>query len=126
MLKIGDRVSHDMYGNGEIVTSPNEFGLVDVAFENEFEIVVGEVVDTDQYYHDDRRLEKTRFIGVNITELKIWKPKTHFVPKDRNPNCHSCGKLISSFTHQKCKECDGWLKCDCGSCGCNYVPNYSQ
>lgn len=123
MLKVGDRVKHDLYGLGEIVTSPDESGIVDVAFENEFEIVVGKVIDTDHYFEDDKRLEKTNFIEVRTAELKKFRPK------DRTPNCHTCRKLISSRTHQICENCIGlfkktWLKCNCGSCGCNYVPKH--
>jgi hypothetical protein len=40
--------------------------------------------------------------------------------KERNANCHACGKLIATRTHPNCGKC-GWIFCDCGSCKCNYT-----
>lgn len=122
MLKVGEQVKHISFGIGEITKCPNQFGFVIVAFENEFEILMGKVTDTDHFFEDDRRLEKTHFIEVHTTELiKMRSNSNHFL-KDRNPNCHSCGKLLSPLTHRECKNCNNWLMCDCGSCGCNYIP----
>lgn len=125
MINEGTRVTHGIFGEGETVTTPNKDGLVTVLFDKEFEVIEGKVTDTDYYFHDDRSLVKTRSIQVHPEELKLIRKKSFLTPyqlKDRNPNCHSCGKPLSSLTHQKCDKCSGWLKCNCGSCGCDYVP----
>ncbi|MEC2158006.1 hypothetical protein [Virgibacillus halodenitrificans] len=117
MIKVGDRVRHYAYGEGEVVTTREEVGELTVAFEKEFEVLTGSIIDTDYHFEDNRQLKKTRFIQVH--HLEVNKIRS-FLLKDRSPNCHSCKKLISTNTHKKCSEC-GWVLCDCGSCGCNYV-----
>lgn len=115
MFKSGDRVWHNEYGEGEVVISQDEVGQLTVAFDKEFEVLTGSIIDTDHYFEDDRELEKTKFIKVSISSLS----------KYRSPNCHSCKKIISTNTHKTCNECR-WVLCDCGSCGCNYVFKNNQ
>lgn len=112
MLKIGERVRHSIYGNGETISTPDQNGGIDVAFDNEFDELVEE--ETDEYVYTD--IIKTRFKNVHITSLE----KLNIFLKERNPNCHNCGKNLFTKTHKEC-HC-GWLVCECGSCGCDYIP----
>lgn len=120
------QVFHDLYGEGETVTTQNKDGIITVAFKKEHEVVVGKVIDTDLYFEDDRKLEKTNFIEVHQSDLKIIGKNTflNYKPKDRSPVCHSCANELSTKTHVICEKCNGWLICECGSCGCNYVPKH--
>lgn len=120
-MKIGDKVRHDIYGEGEVVTVDDKTDLVGVVFNEEHEIVINDVTDERYYFEDNTRLETTNFIEVPRTLLTNTnkfnankKYKKHYTN-----NCHSCKKIISSNTHPYCDECN-WLKCDCGSCRCNY------
>lgn len=119
MLNIGDRVRHHEYGLGEVITTKDEIGKITVAFEKEYEVLTGSVIDNDYYFEDNRRLEKTKVIQVH--HLEVEKIKRSAL-KERNPNCHSCKKAISTNSHLTCNDCN-WILCDCGSCGCNYVFN---
>lgn len=125
-MNIGDRVSHVSFGSGVIVTSPNEQGFVHVTFDREHEVIVGEVIDLDYYFEDNRHLETTSFIDVHQSELKLIKSQSARVQMYENPHCHSCGKLLYPQSHPVCGKCSNefyqWLICECGSCGCNYVP----
>lgn len=121
MLKIGDKVRHDIYGEGEVVTIDNKTDFVRVSFDKEHEIVINDVTDERYYFEDNTRIEITNFIEVFGSELRIRNK--YFAnkneKKDYSNYCHSCKKLISSNTHLYCDECN-WLKCECGSCRCNY------
>lgn len=122
MLKMDDRVDHYLYGKGTIVSISNEKDALLVSFDKEFDVLVGEIIDTDSYFEDNRRLETTSFIEVchlDIEKINIKLKEVNCFSQEREPHCHSCKKLISSATHYKCKEC-GWLICDCGAYGCNY------
>ena len=122
MLKIDDRIDHYLYGEGTIVSISNEKDTFVVCFDKAFEVLVGEIIDTDSYFEDNRRLETTNFIEVSYLDVEKINENLKEVKcfsKERNPYCHSCKKLISTVTHSKCREC-GWIICDCGACGCNY------
>ncbi|MGD7054237.1 hypothetical protein [Sutcliffiella horikoshii] len=123
-MKPGIRVLHDILGEGETVTTANKAGMITVAFKNEHEVVVGEVIDTNSYFEDSRKIENTNFIEVHESGLEIIGNKTqkNYNNKDRNPVCHSCARELSTITHTQFVKCKGWLVCECGSCGCNYVP----
>lgn len=128
MFKLGDTVIHQTYGRGEIVN----FDLQDksrmlVAFEEEHEVFIRDIIDEDYHYEDNCRLEKTSFINVYTWDLnRINNLRTDFKSIQGNKlyelyinHCHSCKKEVSSQTHSKCEVC-GWYKCECGSCECNY------
>lgn len=124
-MNIGVTVFHDFYGKGEITTNTNENGLITVAFEKAVEVTIGGVIDTRYYFEDNREIEVTNIVEVSPKELiKFYKrgKETNYILKERNPNCHSCGKRLSSKVYNKCDICN-WLKCDCSSCGCNYSPS---
>lgn len=40
----------------------------------------------------------------------------------RNTHCFNCYKNLNSLTGDECSACN-WIRCNCGSCGCNYVKN---
>lgn len=122
MLKVNDRVYHYLYGEGTILSISNEKGTLVVCFDKEYEVVVGEIIDTDSYFEDNRRLEKTSIIEVpyvNVEKINIKLKEVNYYPKERETHCHTCKKTISTATHDKCKKC-GWIMCDCGACRCNY------
>ncbi len=122
MLKVDDRIEHYLYGKGTVLSILKDKDELLVSFDKEFEVLTGKVIDTDFYFEDTRRLETTRFIEVsrsNVEKINIKLEEANYFSKERNPYCHSCKKLISTVTHDKCKEC-GWIICDCGACGCNY------
>lgn len=118
MFKVGDKVEHFLYGKGEITAiGKNQF--VWVAFEKEHEIVIHDVIDEQYYFEDNTRIETTNYIEVFESDLRkvsdyIWRAREPYIN-----HCYSCKKLISSQTQQYCDVC-GWLKCECGSCKCNY------
>jgi hypothetical protein len=108
MLKIGDKVEHVEYGKGEVTSINKEREDVWVAFEQEHEVLTGEVIDTDHYFEDNREVEKTRFIMVGEKSLtRVYQN-----------HCWDCGGKLTHQTHNFCSKCD-YLKCDCGSCMCN-------
>lgn len=114
MFKNSQRVRHSAYGDGEVMSSmPNKQGLIQVAFDNEFESLVKK--ETVMHYYME--LELSRFQEVHFSELEKLTSES----KSRMPHCHSCKKQLNSNTHSKC-QCN-WLKCDCGSCGCDYEHN---
>lgn len=115
MLKIGEKIYHSEYRKGEIVSTSNQKGTIQVAFEREFELIVGEVIDTDNYFEDTRRLETTRYIEVYPSDVKRIKGFS----KERDAYCYSCKKVLSTLTQLECEDCD-WILCECGACGCNY------
>lgn len=122
MLKTDDRIDHYLYGKGTIVSISYEKDTLIIRFDKAFEVLVGEIIDTDYYFEDNRRLETTNFIEVSYLDVeKINKnlKEIKCFSKDRDTYCHSCKKSISTVTHDKCKEC-GWIICDCGACRCNY------
>lgn len=113
MFKVGDTVTHRTYGRGEIVSfDVQDKSRMLVAFEEQHEVFIRDIIDEDCHYEDNSRLEKTSFINVYTWDLnKVNVPYIN--------NCHSCGKMVSSQTHSKCEVCK-WYKCECGSCKCNY------
>lgn len=115
MFKIDELIYHPIYGRGNIVSISKKKETLLVCFEKEFEVLIGEVIDTDHYFEDTRRLETTKFI--EVCQSNVEKVNTY--SKVREPHCHNCTKLISNVTHDICKDCR-WIICDCGSCGCNY------
>ncbi|NLI63946.1 MAG: hypothetical protein GX367_04350 [Bacteroidales bacterium] len=107
MFKIGDRVDHIEYGEGEIVSYNTEKDSATVSFNKEHLILAGKITDTDNYFEDNRVLEKTSFIEVHTATL------------DRVTNCYSCKKHLTSVSGPTCEKCK-WIVCDCKACGCNY------
>ena len=62
MLKTDDRIDHYLYGKGTIVSISYEKDTLIIRFDKAFEVLVGEIIDTDYYFEDNRRLETTNFI----------------------------------------------------------------
>ncbi|WP_026701740.1 hypothetical protein [Salibacterium aidingense] len=69
MIKIGDRVRHFDYGEGEVITEPNDAGELTVFFEKEFQVTSGNIIDTGNHFEDNTRLESINAIQVNESEL---------------------------------------------------------
>lgn len=43
---------------------------------------------------------------------------------ERITHCFNCKSILTSSVNNKCFSCN-WLKCQCGSCGCNFGRFYS-
>lgn len=121
MLKVGDRVYHSKYGGGEVVKLINKTDSLIVCFDDEFDVLVGKVIDTDYYFEDTRKLEKSRFIEVNKTDVE---KDSHYL-RERETGCYSCKKPISTMIHGKCEVCGGII-CDCGACFCNKGDKFAK
>jgi hypothetical protein len=107
MFKIGDRVDHIEYGEGEIVFYNTEKISATVSFNKQHLITIGKVLDTDYYFEDKRALENDPFIEVHTATL------------DRVTNCYSCKRRLTGVSNDICKKCN-WIVCECKACGCNY------
>ncbi|MBN8199191.1 hypothetical protein ACFWGC_29275 [Cytobacillus pseudoceanisediminis] len=121
MFKVGDIIEHDNYGKGEVTAIENESKSLWVSFDKKHEVVIYDVIDKPHYFEDNTRLTYTNFIRVFESEVRMLS-SNHRYRNNRDDyinNCHSCKKLLSSQTHPYCIECE-WLKCECGSCKCNY------
>ena len=40
-------------------------------------------------------------------------------PRPRVAHCFSCHEILYGTSRQSCPDC-GWIKCECGACGCSY------
>ena len=111
MLKVGERVYHSKYGGGKVFKLKNETDSLIVCFDDEFDVLVGKVIDTDYYFEGGWRLDKNKVDMIDIEKIRCYS-------RDRETGCYSCKKPISTMTHRKCEVC-GWISCDCGACNCN-------
>ncbi|WP_163971797.1 hypothetical protein [Oceanobacillus halotolerans] len=56
---------------------------------------------------------------IDITYKDYYKSEDQIKIKYRRTGCHNCKAPINTETHNICKKCKG-IKCDCGSCLCDY------
>jgi hypothetical protein len=58
----------------------------------------------------------------HVSYIGIYGLNKRIKGKEVNPynnHCHSCKREINTWNNDPCFKCF-WLKCLCGSCGCNY------
>lgn len=65
--------------------------------------------------------DQQNLIAVETKKQEVIKFNSRYLKylKDRRTVCHGCKKPLSTELNFICLTCK-WLRCECGSCGCNY------
>ncbi len=57
----------------------------------------------------------------HMRELVLWAREYEaLLETGRTAKCRGCGATLRQLRDVRCPGC-GWMKCECGSCGCNGV-----
>ena len=64
------------------------------------------------------KLYKIRSDEEGILASKIERYEAKFLRR-RQTHCYKCKKNLDSVNFSICKKC-GWIRCQCGACGCAY------
>ena len=82
------------------------------------ETVRENLLSADDYFCDKAILPKAQREAIDEA-VGAYCRLVQILRQMRHTHCYSCKRYINSVDFSLCEDC-GWIRCECGHCGCQY------